>query len=201
MAEEPPSTENLAEPASEACRDRALALAAAKGDEAAFEEIVRTFAPRLQALLYRMLLDWGDARDAAQEAFVRAWRALPRWRPRGSFRAWLFQIGARVALDALRARPRRPEHPRRAGAESEEALVSLGREDRHVEQREILEAIEASVASLPADLRTAFVLAEYEGAGHAEIAETLGCTRKGAEMRLYRARQALREKLAPFLKS
>jgi RNA polymerase sigma-70 factor (ECF subfamily) len=62
-------------------------------------------------------------------------------------------------------------------------------------------AIEAAVGSLPPDLRTAFVLAEYEGAGHAEIAEALGCSRKGAEMRLYRARQALREKLAPFLKS
>lgn len=178
---------------------REWALAAAGGDEAAFEEIARAFAPRLQVLLYRMLLDWDDARDAAQETLIRAWRALPRWRPTGSFRAWLFQIGARAALDHLRARPRRPEHPRRAGTEGEDALRDLAGADNPLARREVQAAIETAVASLPPDLRAAFVLAEYEGAGHAEIAETLGCSRKGAEMRLYRARQALRAKLARYL--
>jgi RNA polymerase sigma-70 factor (ECF subfamily) len=199
MPEPPSAPQPPSEPAAEDARLRALALAAAGGDEGAFEEIVRALAPRLQGLLYRMLLDWDDARDAAQETFVRAWRALPRWRPSGSFRAWLFQVGARVALDALRARPRRPEHPRRAGTDGEESLGGLGAEDGQAERNETMAAIEAAVASLPPDLRAAFVLSEYEGAGHAEIAEALGCSRKGAEMRLYRARQALREKLAPFL--
>ncbi len=199
MPEAAPSFSTAEEAAAEEARFRERALAAAGGDEAAFEEIVRAFAPRLQALLYRMLLDWDDARDAAQETLIRAWRALPRWRPTGSFRAWLFQIGARVALDHLRARPRRPEHPRRAGTEGDEALDALAGDERRVAQREIMAAIETAVASLAPDLRAAFVLAEYEGAGYAEIAEALGCSRKGAEMRLYRARQVLRAKLARFL--
>jgi RNA polymerase sigma-70 factor (ECF subfamily) len=182
-------------------RFRDLAHAAARGDDRAFEEIVRAFAPRLQALLYRMLFDWDDARDAAQETFVRIHRALPRWRPTGRFQSWLFQVGARVALDVLRARPRRPEHPRRVGTEGEEALATLGATDGQAERNETMAAIEAAVGSLPPDLRTAFVLAEYEGLGHAEIAETLGCSLKGAEMRLYRARQILREKLTPFYQS
>lgn len=196
-----PQPSDSQEPTTDESRFHGLALAAASGDDRAFEEIVRAFAPRLQALLYRMLLDWDDARDAAQETFIRVHRALPRWRPKGSFRSWLFQIGARVALDALRARPRRPEHPRRVGTEGVDSLATLVAADGQAERNETMAAIEAAVGSLPAELRTAFILAEYEGAGHAEIAEVLGCSRKGAEMRLYRARQALREKLAPFLKT
>lgn len=165
------------------------------GDDDAFARIVEAFATRLQGLLYRILLDWEEAQDAAQETFVRAHRALSRYRPEAKFHSWLFQIGARVALDALRRRKRRPEPPQPDDAPSRE----LGSEDRAVTQHEIATAIESAVASLPAEQRTAFILSEYEGASNAGIAEAMEVSVKSVEMHLYRARQALKENLKRYL--
>ncbi|MBI4028317.1 MAG: sigma-70 family RNA polymerase sigma factor [Verrucomicrobia bacterium] len=165
-----------------------------EGDEAAFGRLIGFFAPKLQALIYRILLDWDETRDVAQETFVRAYRALPSYEPRGKFQSWLFQIGARMALDELRKRKHRPELIDPAAAPME-----TGQDDPTVRRNEISAAIERAVAKLPPDLRTAFILSEYEEQGHADIARVIGGSAKSVEMKLYRARQALREELISYL--
>ncbi len=165
------------------------------GSEDAFARIVETYAGKLQSVLYRMLLDWEEARDVAQEVFIRAHRALPRYRPDGKFQSWLFQIGVRVALDAIRGRNRRPK----PAPDSEGQGSERGAEDRSVARNEITAAVENAVATLPPEQRAAFILSEYEGFGNREIAEMTEASVKSVEMHLYRARQALREKLKHLL--
>jgi len=168
------------------------------GNENAFKHLVETFASRLQAILYRMLLNWDDARDVTQETFVQIWRSLPRYEPRGKFQSWLFQIGTRKALDLLRKRNRRPESsmddPDHVSTTGEKGVV-----DFVIARNETMVAIEQAVEKLTIEQRTAFILAEFEGCSHEEIAETMETSVKSVEMHLYRARQNLREKLKAYL--
>jgi len=172
---------------------------ARQGDEESYRRVMRHFAGRLQALLYRLLLDWEEARDVAQETFIQAWRALPRYRPEGKFQSWLFQIGARKALDLLRRRARSPLASDPGGALYEVSIGQHGAEDRGVARNEAISALEKAVGELPAKERAAFVLSEYEGCSHREIARIVGGSAKRVEMQVYRARQQLREKLRAFL--
>lgn len=174
-------------------------LLAKTGDEDAFARLVEIFAQPLQALIYRMLLDWEETHDIAQETFIRAHRALSRYEPRARFQSWLFQIGVRQAYDALRRRKRRPDHSMNPAAAGVETLEKTGRADPAVERNEVREAIEQAVRELPAEQRTAFVLAEYEGCDHKAIGSVIGASAKSVEMHLYRARLTLRERLKMFL--
>lgn len=172
---------------------------ARKGDEGAFGRLIEIFAPRLQAMIYRMILDWDETRDVSQETFVSAYEALSRFDGRGKFQSWLFRIGARKAIDLIRRRKRHPE-ARVAASEGElEAIAGRGRSDPGVERNELTIAIEQAVQELPADQRTAFVLSEYENWSSREIANVIGGSEKRVEMQLYRARALLREKLKKFL--
>ena len=168
---------------------------ATDGNENAFEKLVETFAHRLQVTVYRMVLNWDDARDVAQESFVQAYRSLGRYRPTAKFQSWLFTIASRKALDLLRRKSHRPvELP--GGMQSKGgAAAEQGVEDRTVQRGELLRAIEAAVCELPPEQRTAFTLAEYEGWSQRQIADMLGISTKGVEMHLYRARATLRERL------
>lgn len=169
------------------------------GDDSFFQLLIETFGGRLQATLYRMLFDWDEARDVAQETFIQGYRSLPRYQPSGTFQSWLFQIGVRKAVDALRRRARNPVLPDPSGNIYATLSEVHGALDPGVAQNELSDAVEKAVAGLPPDQRTAFVLAEYEGFGHREIAAILGGSPKKIEMQIYRARQALRSKLRPFL--
>ncbi len=168
---------------------------ARSGREEAFRKLVEAFAGPLQGMLYRILQDWEEARDAAQETFVRVHRALPRYESRARFHAWLFQIGARQALDALRKRGRRP-----VAVELDPDLPAESGAEPAAERNETVRAIERAIQELPSDLRAAFVLAEYEDLAHAEIAAALDCSAKAVEMKIHRARQSLREQLRPLLR-
>ena len=151
--------------------------------------------------VYRMTGDAEDARDLAQEVFVRAYRAIRAGKVRrrsGAFSTWLFQIARNAALDALRYRKRHP-------------TVSLdadlgpgappGRErtaPETLEARELGRHIAEAVARLPANQRAAIVLSEYRGLDAEAISAILKCSRKTVENRLYRARQTLRRRLASW---
>jgi len=170
-----------------------------EGEEETFAHLVETFASQLQTIIYRMLLDWHETRDVAQETFIQAWRSLPRYEPRGKFQSWLFQIGVRKALDALRKRKRRPEFSGEGLTEIDAAARNQGMEDPTVARNEIIAAIEQAIQELSPEQRTAFVLSEYEGYGNREISEVIGGSAKSVEMHLYRARQSLRERLKLYL--
>ena len=160
-------------------------------DEKLAELLVRYQQPVLN-FVYRLLGDATEAEDVAQEVFVRAYRHYGEYDPRRKLSTWLFALARNAAIDRLRYRQRHPTAP--LDSAPEPSAVS-----QEVETRELGAQIAAAIQSLPEDQRTAVVLAEYHGLYHSEIAEVMGCTEKSVESRLYRARQALRERLAYLL--
>jgi RNA polymerase sigma-70 factor, ECF subfamily len=173
-------------------------IEAKTGNEDAFARLVETFQSRLQAVIYRILLDWEETRDVAQETFVRAYQALNRYQPHGKFQSWLFQIGVRQAYDVLRKKKHRPVELVKDEVQTPKEVAIR---DETVNQNELAKLIEQAVQQLPSQQRVPFVLAEYEGYGYREIADVMGSSVKSIERHLYRAREALREKLKGYLSS
>jgi RNA polymerase sigma-70 factor (ECF subfamily) len=164
------------------------------GDEAAFDALLRRFQRPVLHFVYRMLGHAQDAEDVAQETFVRAFFALPRYRPRGGvrFSSWLFQIARHAALDHLRKAGRRVEI---SEADAAEPVAATPGADQLLACRELGDRVAGAVAALPEDQRAAFVLAEYHGLSAAEVADVMRSSVRAAESRIFRARQALRRSL------
>lgn len=175
------------------------------GHDAALNDLMERHAPRLFHYLIRQLQDESDAEDAAQETFVRVFQHRQKFDPRQRFSPWLYTIATNLARNRQRARARHPqvsleaENPH-TGGELKDALAAAG--PNPVEQlagAERAAAVRAAIAQLPSDLRTVILLFEYEEKSQQEIAAIFGCTPKAVEMRLYHARQQLRERLARWL--
>jgi RNA polymerase sigma-70 factor, ECF subfamily len=162
--------------------DEVLLGAARAGDGDAFAELVRRHQGRVYRVAVRMLGSDADAQDAAQETFVAAWRALPRFRGDSAVATWLYRIVTNRCLNRLASR--RPEPPvderHPAGEAWDPAMV--------VEQRARMDAISAAVASLPDEQRAALVLRDYEGLSYEEIAEVLRIGVGAVKSRIHRAR-------------
>jgi RNA polymerase sigma-70 factor (ECF subfamily) len=175
------------------------------GQDAALDELMTRHGERLFRFLIRELGDETEAADLAQETFVRVYQNSGRFDPDRKFSTWLFAIAANLVRDKFRWRTRHPQVSIDATDEST-GLDGLGllpdvrpTPGEHLERSERAEAVSRAVGELPPDLRTPLLLAEYEGLGHNEIGEVLGCSAKAVEMRIYRARQQLRLKLAGLL--
>jgi RNA polymerase sigma-70 factor (ECF subfamily) len=170
-----------------------LITQAQQGDRRAFGELVRRHRERVVNVVYRMCGDANLAEDAAQEAFIRAWRHLPNYRPRSPFRNWVYRIATNVALDMLR----------RERETVDIDVVSLATSDEGpeatVEGKERGEQVRQAVLALPPASRAVLVLREYEGLSYREIADTLGIPIGTVMSRLNYARNRLRESLAPYL--
>lgn len=195
-------------------RDNADMRRLAGGDDAALNDLMARHAARLHAFLRRLLQNDWDAEDLAQETFVRVYEHRRRFDPRLSFTTWLYAIASNLVRDRYRWRSRHPEAPleRPAGPNpdpdpesSREVLPPHVPRDASNDPAsrtlaaERAEAVRLAVASLPEDLRLPLVLAEFEDRPQKEIGTILGCSAKAVEMRLYRARQRLREQLSPWL--
>jgi RNA polymerase sigma-70 factor (ECF subfamily) len=165
------------------------------GEAAAFDELMRRYKRPIVNFVFRMLGNAQDADEIAQDVFVRAYQNLDTYRPETKFSTWLFALAHNAAIDRLRWRAR---HPTESIESAPEISASSGTAE-DVSAREIGEQIAAAVAKLPDDQRTAIVLAEYHGMSYAEIAAVMRCSEKSVESRLYRAKQALRERLQPLL--
>ncbi len=177
----------------------ALIRRAAQGDAAAFDCLVEQFTPRVYALAYRMIGNAEDAQDIAQEAFVRVYHALPRYKGEAAFSTWLYRIVTNVCYDELKRRRRRPAPftdmesddgdsrvETLAGGESpEEAALRLERQ----------RAVQAAIATLPEHFRLVLVLYDLQGCSYQEIADILKQNVGTVKSRLNRARNLLREKL------
>lgn len=188
----------------EAPSDWSLVDRVKAGDDGAFDQLMARYQRPVTDYACRMLLNAADADDTAQEVFVRAYTAIrrPSFQSSGAtFPAWLFRVARHAALDRLRYRKRHPSIPLESAPETAGQTT-----DPHPTARDTLVAREVeariadAVSQLPEDQRTALLLARYEGQSHAAIAETLGCTEKSVEARLYRARQFLRRRLADMLR-
>jgi RNA polymerase sigma-70 factor (ECF subfamily) len=176
----------------------------AAGHEAALDHLMERHGERLFHFLIRLLQNDDDAADLAQESFVRVYQHRRSFDRKQKFSTWLYAIASNLARDRFRWRARHPQVS--LDAESEEgggALADVLSESKPspsqtLEASERAAAVRAAIAALAEDLRLPLVLAEYEGRAQAEIAQILDCSVKAVEMRIYRARQQLRERLQSF---
>ena len=171
--------------------DQALARSAAAGDTSAFEALYRRHAARVHGVVARLVgFDRGRAEDLVQEAFVRAWQALPGYRFESAFGTWLHRLAVNTALMELRSRRSRPQ-----ADGDEEALERLGAPDSAGHATALSLDLERAVATLPPRARAVLVLYDVEGWKHEEIADALGMAVGSSKAQLHRARGLLRTRL------
>jgi RNA polymerase sigma-70 factor (ECF subfamily) len=167
------------------------------GDAPAFEDLVMTYQHRVFGVALRMLGNRAEAEEVAQEAFVRAHRALGEFRGDAKLSTWLYAITSRLCLNRLAS------GERRMARQGEDALLRLSdagpRPDAALERRELEAALGRAIADLPEDRRIVVVLRDLEGLSYEEIAQVLELELGTVRSRLHRARAELREKLERFL--
>ena len=171
--------------------DRALARAAGAGEVPAFETLYRRHAGRVHGVIARLVGSHGArAEDLTQEAFVRAWQALPGYRFESAFGTWLYRLAVNTALMELRSRRGRPLQD-----EDEDAMDSLGTVDSAGHVTALSMDLERVVSTLPPRARAVLVLHDVEGWKHEEIAIELGMAVGSSKAQLHRARALLRTRL------
>ncbi|MFA7292201.1 MAG: RNA polymerase sigma factor RpoE [Rhodocyclaceae bacterium] len=185
--------------------DQLLVERAQKGDKRAFEQLVAKYQRKLARLLSRFIRDQAEVEDVAQEAFIKAYRALPSFRGDSAFYTWLYRIGINTAKNYLVAQGRRA--PTSTGFDSEEAetfddadqLRDINTPESVLHSKQIGETVNAAMDALPEELRTAIVLRELEGLSYEEIAKVMDCPIGTVRSRIFRAREAVAAKLRPLL--
>jgi RNA polymerase sigma-70 factor (ECF subfamily) len=178
-----------------------------RGDKRAFDLLVAKYQRKIFRLLSRLIRDTAEIEDVAQEAFVKAYRALPGFRGESAFYTWLYRIAINTAKNHLVAQGRRA--PTQTETEIEDAenfddAESLRTEDtpdRMLLSKQVAEAVNRAIERLPEDLRTAIVLRELEGLSYEEIAASMNCPIGTVRSRIFRAREAVAEELRPILET
>jgi RNA polymerase sigma-70 factor (ECF subfamily) len=171
--------------------DALLVRSAAGGDMQAFEALYRRYAGRVHGVIMRLVGGQGvRAEDLTQEAFVRAWQALPKFRFESAFSTWLHRLAVNTALMELRSRRAQPRFD-----DDEDALEDLGMLDSAGQGTALSMDLERAVATLPPRARAVLVLYDVEGWKHEEIAAELGMAVGSSKAQLHRARHLLRDRL------
>jgi len=175
------------------------------GDQEAFGLLVSKYQRKLLRLVMRFVRDSAEAEDVTQEAFIKAYRALPGFRGESAFYTWLYRIGVNAAKNWLVARGRRMSTVSEI-ADDESTDINDGgllRDDATPEQllmsKQIGETVNAAMDALPEDLRTAIALREIEGMSYEEIAQVMDCPIGTVRSRIFRARDAIAARLRPLL--
>jgi RNA polymerase sigma-70 factor (ECF subfamily) len=171
--------------------DAYLVCRAQGGHLGAFEVLVERYQTRVYRVALRMLADPHDAQDAAQDAFVQAWKGLASFRGDSAFSTWLYRIITNRCLKFLRDRPRTQPLP-----ETHEAPA--GRPDQIAEANARRDALHAAIAALRPEQRAALVLREFEGCTYEEVAAILAITVPAVKGRLHRARLELLDAMQPW---
>jgi len=185
--------------------DRQLVERAQRGDKRAFELLVDKYQRRLGRLLSRFIRDPAEVEDVMQEAFIKAYRALPGFRGDSAFYTWLYRIGINTAKNYLAAMARRAptstevEADEAEGHEDGERLRDLNTPENLLLSREIADTVNSTIDSLPEELRTAIQLREIEGMSYEEIAGIMNCPIGTVRSRIFRAREAIAERLRPLI--
>lgn len=177
----------------------------AEGDEYAFEVLVRRHQMSVLNLIYRYVGDRTQAKDLAQEVFVRVWQAAKTYKPTAKFTTWIYRITANLCLNELKASGRRKWISRFSGEEGQEVGVeALSDESPSAEQLLLVGErsgqITDALQSLPENQRMAVILKKYDDLSYQEIARILDCSVSAVESLLIRAKRNLHEKLAPHEK-
>ena len=184
--------------------DQQLVVRVQRGDQAAFDLLVRKYQHKVAKLVARYVRDRTEAEDVTQEAFLKAYRAIGGFRGESAFYTWLYRIAVNTAKNYLDSQGRRPPTSDMEidGAELSDAGESL-REQATPERSMLTDEIAATVyrviESLPADLKTAITLREIEGLSYDEIAQVMDCPIGTVRSRIFRAREAIDDELKPLL--
>ena len=186
--------------------DRQLVERAQRGDKRAFELLVEKYQRKLARLLSRFIRDPAEVEDVTQEAFIKAYRALPAFRGDSAFYTWLYRIGINTAKNYLMALGRRAptstevEAEEAEGFEEGEQLRDINTPESVLLSNEIAETVNSTIEQLPEELRTAIQLREIEGMSYEDIAQVMNCPIGTVRSRIFRAREAIDEVLQPLLK-
>lgn len=185
--------------------DAKLVARVQQGDKQAFDLLVLKYQRKIQRLLSRMLRDQSDIDDVMQEAFIKAYRALPQFRGDSAFYTWLYRIAINTARNWIASQGRRPSTPGLNQSEDGETfdeidnLTDNNTPESVLASQEIASTVNAAIEQLPAELRTAIVLREIDGLSYEEIAQTMDCPIGTVRSRIFRAREAIAAKLRPML--
>ncbi len=185
--------------------DQQLVERAQRGDKRAFELLVVKYQRKLGRLLSRFVRDPAEVEDVTQEAFIKAYRALPSFRGDSAFYTWLYRIGINTAKNYLVALGRRAptttgfDNEEAEGFEDAEQLRDSNTPESELEGKEIAATVNRAMDALPADLRTAITLREIEGLSYEEIANVMNCPVGTVRSRIFRARDAIAAELRPLL--
>jgi RNA polymerase sigma-70 factor (ECF subfamily) len=184
--------------------DLELVRRAQRGQRGAFDLLVLRYQHKVVKLVARLLRDRTEAEDVAQEAFVKAYRALGSFRGDSAFYTWLYRIAVNTARNTLASRQRRPLAYEAGLSEAEQAAVESRMRHGDTPEAtalsdEIQDTVNRAIADLPEDLRTAIVLREVEGLSYEEIATAMDCPVGTVRSRIFRAREAIDRLLAPLI--
>ena len=185
--------------------DQKLVERAQRGDKHAFELLVSKYQRKLARLLSRFIRDSTEVEDVTQEAFIKAYRALPSFRGDSAFYTWLYRIGINTAKNYLVALGRRAptttdiDSEEAEGFEDGEQLRDLNTPENQMMSRQVAETVNQTLEELPEELRTAITLREIEGLSYEDIASIMNCPIGTVRSRIFRAREAIAERLRPLL--
>lgn len=175
------------------------------GDKKAFDLLVTKYQRKIMRLLSRMIRNPSEIEDVAQEAFIKAYRALPQFRGDSAFYTWLYRIAINTARNWLAANKRAPITP--SGFENEEGetfsesdvLTDGSNPESEMASRQIAETVNKAINDLPEELRNAIVMREIDGMTYEDIAESMNCPIGTVRSRIFRAREAIALRLRPLL--
>ena len=184
--------------------DQQLVQRVQKGDRSAFDLLVLKYQHRVLKLVGRFVSNPAEAEDVAQDAFLKAYRALPSFRGESAFYTWLYRIAINTAKNSLVATRRRPvdfdldlQDPEQFDRHAK--LKEVDTPERVLLTEEIRQVVQGAMEQLPEDLRTAIVLRELDGLSYEEIAEAMDCPVGTVRSRIFRAREAIDKRLKPLL--
>ncbi|MFZ2541021.1 MAG: RNA polymerase sigma factor RpoE [Gallionella sp.] len=187
--------------------DQQLVERAQRGDKHAFGLLVTKYQRKLGRLISRFVRNSAEAEDVTQDAFIKAYRALPGFRGDSAFYTWLYRIGINTAKNHLMANKRRPPTSTIFDADEAESfeeaslLRAVATPENELISKQVVDVVQTSLQQLPEDLRNALTLREIEGLSYEEIAAVMNCPIGTVRSRIFRAREAVAENLRPLLET
>ncbi|OEF27778.1 RNA polymerase sigma factor RpoE [Vibrio rumoiensis] len=189
---------------SEQLTDQVLIERVQSGDKQAFNLLVIKYQNKVCSLISRYIKNSGDVPDVAQEAFIKAYRAIPNFRGESAFYTWLYRIAVNTAKNHIVAQSRRPpasdvDAEDAEYYESGSALKEISNPENLTLSEELKQVVFQAIEALPEDLKTAMTLRELEGLSYEEIAEVMDCPVGTVRSRIFRARDAVEKKIRPLI--